>query len=140
MSDNPPSALVEKYRLLATDLDTMRQKVKTGEHQLAHLRAAILMFDPQFRFATLPIKRREPTPGPQTERIRLAFDVLRTAPQPMTAHAIAKEVLALSGAQHVDSYAVERCAVSIYSFLYRQEKRGTVQLVARDPKRWEIVS
>ncbi len=139
MSEYPPGQLVEKYRVLATELDAMRQQVKAGEHRLGHIRAAILLFDPKFRFATVPIKRRDAQPGPQTERNRLAFDVLRTAPVPMTAHAIAKETLALSGAEHIDSYAVEKAAVAIYGFLNRQERRGLVRLVSMGPKKWEIV-
>lgn len=138
MSESPPGALVEKYRLLAADLDEIRTRLKMGERKLAHLRSAILMFDPHFRFAKVPIKR---VPNPQkemSESSRMFWDILRTAKEPMTAHGLAKEVLALSNAAHTDSYAVERMAAKAYAFLARQEKRHMVRIVARDPKRWEI--
>lgn len=111
--------MVEKYRALAAELNDIRAKLKTGEQRLSHLRAAILMFDPHFRFSTVPIKRiAKPCPE-MSERTRLTWDVLRTAPQPMTAHGIAKEVLALIGAEHVDSYMVEKAAAGVYAFLAR---------------------
>lgn len=139
MSETPPGQLVEKYRDLATELNDLRSRLRIGEQRLAHLRTAIQLFDPHFRFSVLPIKR-VPTPKKDmSESTRIMWDVLRTATEPVSAHGIAKEVLALSGAAHVDSYAVERMAARAYAFLATQERRHTVRLVAHDLKRREIV-
>ena len=138
MADSPPGALVDKYRALLTEMNDIRTRLRIGEQRLAHLRTTILLFDPHFRFSAIPIKRN-PTPRQDmSESTRLMWDILRTAKDPVSAHGMAKEVLALSGAAHVDSYAVERMAARAYAFLARQEKRRTVQLVARGPKRWKI--
>ncbi|HEY1720038.1 MAG TPA: hypothetical protein VGG27_02250 [Magnetospirillaceae bacterium] len=139
MAESPPGALIEKYRALATELNDVRNRLRIGEQRLAHLRTAIQLFDPHFKFSAIPVKRVPTAREEMSPNTRIMWDILRTAKEPVSAHGIAKEVLALSGAAHVDSYAVERMAARAYAFLARQEKRHTVRLVARDPKRWEIV-
>jgi hypothetical protein len=102
MSETPPGQLVEKYRTLATELNDLRTRLRVGEQRLAHLRTAIQLFDANFRFSDLAIKRVPTGKQDMSESTRAMWDILRTAKEPVSAHGISEcECLGFPGKEEV---------------------------------------
>jgi hypothetical protein len=93
------SALRSKRAELSGTLKQLERQVAQQREGLAHLDATILLFDPDAS-PTL-IKSREPrarnTWFRQNECIRAVYDVLRSAPAPMTTREIVERVMAAKG-------------------------------------------
>ena len=89
------SALITKRAELAGELHELEARGDRLRASIAALDGAIRVFDPRYPAEIIPPKR--PPTGKElfrhAELTKLVLDILRTAAEPMTAPAVAKEVM-----------------------------------------------
>src|SRR5881275_2801007 len=100
-------ALRDKRSELAGMMNRLEQQLAQHRASLAHLDATMQLFDPDIRPDQIRPRQQRPRnawfrPG---ECLRLIHDVLRDAPRPVTARALAERIMAMN----LDP-AVEPCA------------------------------
>jgi hypothetical protein len=79
------SGLVAKRAELAGEIETAEKVLADSRQQLAHIDAAIRIFDPAYPLASIKSKaKRSPLAFNRGELIRDVLDMLRTTPAPMT--------------------------------------------------------
>jgi hypothetical protein len=93
------SALVAKRAELSGIIQRIERQLAGHRDSLAHLDATILLFDPDAKPSGIKPKttRQRNTWFRQNECIRAIYDVLRSAPEPMTTRAIAERIIAAKG-------------------------------------------
>jgi len=101
----------------------------------------IRQFDPEYDIATICSKRPQNLDAAKRgERSRAALDVLRRAPEPITAAEMVRRALAEQGQDPDDHALVRQVAKRFETALARQERRGVVR-ARREPGRmvlWEV--
>ena len=89
------SALITKRAELVGQIEAGEQRLRQLYADLAHVDGAIRVFDPSYPPDLIPPKR--PVTSRElfghAELTKLVLDILRTAERPMTAPAVAKEVM-----------------------------------------------
>jgi hypothetical protein len=92
---NTVAGLQAKRAELAGEITTAEARLGELYASLAHLDGAIRLFDPSYPADLIPPKR--PPTGRElfrhAELTRLVLDILRTATEPMTAPAVAREIM-----------------------------------------------
>jgi hypothetical protein len=93
------SALKSKRAELSGILHQLERQIAGHREGLAHLDATILLFDPDAIPADIKprAQRQRNVWFGQNECIRAIYDVLRSAPEPMTTRAITERVMAARG-------------------------------------------
>lgn len=93
------SALKSKRAELSGIIQQLEQQIARHREGLAHIDATILLFDPDAKPAEIKPRRQvaRNTWFGQNECIRAIYDVLRSAPEPMTTRAISERIMATKG-------------------------------------------
>jgi hypothetical protein len=97
-------ALRDKRSELAGMMNRLEQQLAQHRASLAHLDATMQLFDPDIRPDQIRPRQQRPRnawfrPG---ECLRLIHDVLRDAPRPVTARALAERIMAMKGIPAAD--------------------------------------
>lgn len=126
------SALKKKHARLKGELFYHQQAVERLEKALEATGQSIKLFSPEVRLhhikAIKPVHRSEHFK--QGECSRLVMDVLREAGEPMTAKAVAAEIVRFKGLELDDPawVAVQRTVVNVLKGL---DRRGVTERIAR---------
>ena len=130
------AALQSKRAELAARLADLESQAVPIRADICHLDAAIAIM----RGRDVPRMRAQHRPEWFANLGRLILDVLRGAPEPMTAREIAVEIMRLAGHDVGDRQAVEIVANRVRASLVRRV--GLVERVAvgRHRKGWRIVT
>jgi hypothetical protein len=89
------SALRDKRSELAGLVMQLERQLQQYRGDLTHLDATMLLFDPDIRPETIRAKLRRPRSSwfGQGECLRLIYDELRDAPQPVTTRALSERIM-----------------------------------------------
>ena len=130
------AALQSKRAELAARLADLESQAVPIRADIFHLDAALAIL----RGRGVPRMRAQHRPEWFANLGRLILDILRGAPEPMTARAIAVEIMRLAGHDVGDRQAVEIVANRVRASLVRRV--GLVERVAvgRHRKGWRIVT
>ncbi len=121
--------LVAKRAELAGELEELDRRARQLRADIVHLDAAMAIVDPaRCAAADVPRLRAQPRPAWLANLGRLILDVLRGAPEPMTARQIAVEVMRLAGNDVGDGVAVQVVEHRVRASLTR--RGGLVERVA----------
>jgi hypothetical protein len=140
---NTVAGLVAKRSEIAGKIDAGREELKQLIVDLDHIDAAIRLFDPNYDIGGI---RPKPVHPAQIVRrgdsIRLIFDLLRAAPEPMTTKQIALQVMAARGLNAIDDALVLTITRRVGASLRGYKENGAVRSI-RDGRYgkydlWEI--
>lgn len=116
-----------------------RQKYDELSEQMRQVEAVIKMLDPDYNLAGIAVKRRKPNKWFKRGTLyRRAVDVLRTAPEPMTAQELAAAILAAHGVQDASKEDVQNVALGIQHSLANHDGKGVERVGEARPYRWRI--
>ena len=137
MTDLAVAALVARRAELAARLAELERRAQPIRADILHLNAAIAILG---RAVDVPRLRAQQRPAWLANLGRLILDVLRGAPEPMTARAIAIEVMRLAGNDVGDRVAVQIVEHRVRASLTR--RLGLVERVALGTHRkgWRVAS
>ncbi len=122
------AALIRKRAHLAGEADMLRTRVAQINADLAHLDAAIQLFDAELDPGTIrPVCRRGPDAARHGERSRAMLTVMREAGEPLTAAEIARRVMVQQGLEVGDQRFAQRLKKQLLAALTRQQQRGVVR-------------
>ena len=122
------SGLIRKRALLAGEADTLRNRVAQINADLAHLDAAIQLFDAEIDPGTIrPMCRRGPDAARYGERSRALLTVLREAGEPLIAAEITRRVMVHQSLDVGDQRFAQRLKKQLLAALARQQQRGVVR-------------
>ncbi|MGY3238110.1 hypothetical protein ACVWZ4_001233 [Bradyrhizobium sp. USDA 4472] len=110
-----------------------RQKYDEMSEQMRQVEAVIKMLDPNYNLAGIAVKRRKPNKWFKRSTLyRKAVDVLRTAPEPITAQELAAAILAAPGVQDASKEDVQNVALGIQHSLANHDGQGGRRLARLD--------
>lgn len=133
MTDHVLPALVKRRAELAGDLDKLQGQLQQLHADLASLDAVIRQFDPDYRLATIrPKYRRAATAAEHGSISRTVLDMLRRAPGPMSAKAMAQQIIAERGLNAGDRALARAMAKRVDMALRYQRTNGMVREVQGD--------
>jgi len=136
------TALVEKYRELSGKLKACEKEADKLKVQLSHVDAAIRIFREEFDTGAI-LPKRLYRRNPHFKKgvfIRSAMDVLREAPEPLSARELARLTLQRQGISEPDNDAIEALRRALNGCLMKRAKDGSVAMHEDTyPKRWELV-
>lgn len=142
MPDYALAGLKRKRAEIAGQVAYLQKQISRHRMTLAHFDACIKIWEPNARPNRLPNKRfyvrnKVFVPG---EMPRLALDILRTAPEPMTTAEIGTAMIARKGVSTADEPDLIRFTCDRSSMvLLKLEKRKMVERVEGGPVlRWRI--
>ncbi|MGY8638153.1 hypothetical protein RAD15_37350 [Bradyrhizobium sp. 14AA] len=116
-----------------------RQRYDELSHQMRHVEAVIKMLDPSYNLAGITVKRRQPNKWFKRGTLyRKAVDVLRTAPEPMTAQELAAAILAAHGVQDASKEDVQSVALGIQHSLANHDGKGVERVGDARPYKWRL--
>ena len=121
----------------------LENKQRHGElsDQMRHVEAVIKMLDPGYSLRAISVKRRQPNPWFKRGTVyRRAVDVLRTAPEPLTAREIAERVLLVAKVDSPKKAAVADLTGSILASLRNHVGKGIQRTNEGSPARWGVYS
>jgi hypothetical protein len=108
---------------------------------MRHIEAVIKMLDPGYSLRAISVKRRQANPWFKRGTVyRCAVDVLRTAPEPLTAHEIAEAVLVAAKVDNPKKAAVADLTGSILASLRNHKGKGVQRTNEVSPARWRLAS
>jgi hypothetical protein len=108
--------------------------------QMRHVEAVIKMLDPGYSLRAISVKRRKPNPWFKRGTVyRRAVDVLRTAPEPLTAREIAERVLVAAKVDSPKKAAVADLSGSILASLRNHVGKGIERTNEGSPARWRLI-
>jgi hypothetical protein len=139
MTDLAVAALVRKRAELAGELEQLDRRTRQLRADIVHLDAAMAIVDPsRCAAADVPRLSAQPRPAWLANLGRLILDVLRGAPEPMTAREIAVEIMRLAGNDTGDRVAVQIVEHRVRASLTR--RIGVVERVALGTHRkgWKV--
>src|SRR6202790_4002681 len=119
----------------------LENKQRHGElsDQMRHVEAVIKMLDPGYSLRAISVKRRQPNPWFKRGTVyRRAVDVLRTAPEPLTAREIAERVLLVAKVDSPKKAAVADLTGSILASLRNHVGKGIQRTNEGSPARWRF--
>jgi hypothetical protein len=119
----------------------LENKQRHGElsDQMRHVEAVIKMLDPGYSLRAISVKRRQPNPWFKKGTIyRRAVDVLRMAPEPITAREIAERVLAAAKVTNPNRAAFADLTGSILASLRNHKGKGVQRTNEGSPARWRL--
>ncbi len=134
------SALHDKQEQLTAGIDRLEQQIGEYRAGLAHLEEVMRLFDPSIQPELVQPRRQTAQrmwfrPG---ESLRLIYDVLREAPDPMATRDIAERVMAAKGMVVADDHSRALIQKTIHASLNRA--RETVERVTTDGVvRWRVI-
>jgi hypothetical protein len=119
-------------------LENRQQHAELAE-QMRHVEAVIKMLDPSYSLRAISVKRRNGNQWFKRGTLyRKALDVLRNAPEAMTATEIASAVLKAEGVEDASGKQVTVLGQSIKASLRNHAGKGVVQVNDGIPARWQI--
>lgn len=135
------SALIDKYRRVAGELASLGRVAQALRSDLAHLEAAIRIFKSDCDPSELPpiLPRRPNVVFGHGELARMAYDILRDAPDPMTSREIVAIAMERKGMVEPEERVLRGIVNSLNGCMENRVKAGTV--VRHDglgPRRWSI--
>src|ERR1700694_4429353 len=118
-----------------------KDEAKRLAGQMLHVEAVIKMLVPTYNLRRIAVKRRQPNPWFKRGTVyRRAVDVLRTAPEPLTAREIAERVLAAAKVDNPKRAAVADLTGSILASLRNHVGKGVQRTNEGSPARWQIAA
>jgi hypothetical protein len=121
-------------------LENKNEALKLAD-QMRHVEAVIKMLDPTFSLRRIAVKRRKPNPWFKRDTVyRRAVDVLRTAPEPLTAREIAERVLAAANVPNPGKDALVDLAGSVLASLRNHKGKGVQRSNEGSPARWRLMN
>jgi hypothetical protein len=131
------SQLMAKRSELAGLVEAKRQELNTLLRDLAHIDAAIRIFDPSKALELLPVKRRRPRDEvfARNELMRRTLEALRKAERPLTAREIAAQI-ALDKRLETDRRSMALLTKRVVDALKRQEDRLENKIDGRQRLWW----
>ena len=132
------AAVAAKYAELLGDVRRLRLELRTAEFGLEHVKATLLLLDPEYPVSEIRPPRPRASPKTQTTHNRMAIDFLRESATPMTSREIARQVLTAEGNPSPTPTVVDLVAAGIHGCLKGYEKRHAAQIVSREPIRWKL--
>lgn len=107
--------------------------------QMRHVEACIKLLDPSYSLRSISVKRRKGNQWFKRGTLyRKALDVLRTAPEAMTATEIATAVLRAEGVEDASSKQVIVLGQSIKASLRNHAGKGVEQVNEGIPAKWRL--
>lgn len=125
MNDSVVSGLIRRRRELAGDLLELMAKVDALTSDIEALDRVLRQFDPGIRLSSIPPLKARPKPdwALHGDVVRIVFDTLRGAQEPLSTHSLAKVVLAQRG---VAGEPTRTHLKRVRKCLDRQRARGTL--------------
>lgn len=109
--------------------------------QMRQVEAVIKLLDPSYSLRSISVKRRKGNQWFKRGTLyRKVLDVLRTAPEPLTATEIAAAVLKAEGAQDTPPKQVTILGQSIKASLRNHAGKGVMQANEGIPAKWQLIS
>ncbi|WP_409188349.1 hypothetical protein [Bradyrhizobium sp. RDM4] len=116
-----------------------RQRYDELSHQMRHVEAVIKMLDPAYNLARITVKRRKPNKWFKRGTLyRRAVEVLRTAPEPMTAQELATGILAAQDVQDASKEDMQNVALGIQHSLANHDGKGVEKVGEARPYKWRL--
>jgi hypothetical protein len=134
------SALREKRAELAGMVNQLEQQLVKHRADLTHVDATMRLFDPDIRPDTIRAKQPRARSAwfRQGECLRLIYDALRDAPQPVTTRELAERIMHVKAMSAADDHRRELIQKTILGSLNRA--RETIARVQTEGVvRWELV-
>lgn len=134
------NALIAKYAELSGKLEACRKDAATIETYLTHLDATIRLFKEDFdAIKVRPKQQYKRNPAlKKGEMVRNAYDVLRTANEPLTSREIVIRVLHRKGIYQPSEADIQNARNSVGTCLKKRLKEGIVIADNGHPKRWSL--
>jgi hypothetical protein len=134
------SALRDKRAELAGMVNQLEQQLVKHRADLTHVDATMRLFDPDIRPDTIRAKQPRARSAwfRQGECLRLIYDALRDAPQPVTTRELAERIMHVKAMSAADDHRRELIQKTILGSLNRA--RETIARVqTKGVVRWELV-
>jgi hypothetical protein len=123
------------YRIKANKMEAEKLR-----EDMQHIEAVLQMLEPGFDTRRIAVKRRN-NPNPLFKRgtvFRAVLDVLRKAPEPMTAEELALALIHSKGVQEPSAELREHMYGAVNAALVKNAGK-TVEAVGERPRRWQIL-
>lgn len=142
MEPNHPtlSALRNLHADLAGQLQANEEKADSLRNDMRHVEAVIKLIAPNYSLRPIAVRRRKPNPYFKRGTIfRSVLELLRTAPEPMTASEITSRLLAGKGVPEPSREDFRNLFGGVQSSL-RNNDGVTVQTVGEGkPAKWALI-
>lgn len=127
------SGLVAKYAELAGLYQHHLEVMRRIAADLDHLNITIKLFDPAFDLRTVKVTnhRYSNTWFEHGETTRMALNVLRTAPTPLSTRQIGEAMIALKGMTVEGVKEWDSVLKLVLGAAQRLEKKGTIKMIGR---------
>jgi hypothetical protein len=133
-------ALRKKRAELAGTLRQLEQQLVQHQANLAHLDATMQLFDPDIR--PNDIRPKQPRPRNawfrQGECLRLIYDALRGASQPVTTRQLAEQIMRVKAIPAADDHRRERVQKTILGSLNRA-KQTIARVETAGVVSWQLI-
>jgi hypothetical protein len=117
-----------------------KEEAERLAQDMRHVEAVLKMLDPNYNVRSIAVRRRKPNPYFKRGTIfRHVLELLRTAPEPMTASEITSRLLASKGAPEGDREVFRNLFGGVQSSLRNNDGKTVWAVGEGRPAKWEIM-